>query len=354
MQRRNFIRKVTAMPASGNPDPMIHVGDIYHEYGDPDDHFDMASVYAMAFLGLVDLKGVVFDWPSKRFGDPDVMGVAQMNYITGLVVPSVAGSPEPMKHRNDTKPDLSAVELQGVNWIIKTLKEAESPVVINIVGISTDVGIAIKKEPELFRSKCKGIYLTAGITFPVKGTEHDHNVRYDPMAYAAIFDAPCPVYWLPVAEHFGDQELGGYNSRYNFVHDDILQHLPKKVLNFFLFMLGKIRQSNWLEYMNGEPDQHLLALHGPRGRAMWCTAGFLHAAGMKVTTKGKIVPVDAKEKAVCSFKPVAIHCDDQGYPSWEADPQSTTRYIFHVDDVDNYEEAMTVAQRDMLLWLPEK
>ncbi|MEN8227712.1 MAG: nucleoside hydrolase [Bacteroidota bacterium] len=338
---------------SNGPVPMIHAGDIYHEYADPDDHFDLATVYALASSGLVDLKGILFDWPLKRFGDPDVMGVAQMNYISGLVVPSVTGSPQPMKHRNDVKPDLDTIELQGVNWLIKTLKRSDSPVVINIVGASTNVAIALKKDPELFRNKCKAIYLNAGIGLNNKGEEYDYNVKLDPSSYAAIFDAPCPVYWLPVYEDRKKLEVGGYGSKYSFMHDDIFRYLPKKLLNFFLFMLARSRHTKWLEYLNEEPDRNVIAWKGPQSRAMWCTAGFLHAAGKKVTTKGVIVPLDAEEEAVCSFEPVDAHCDDQGYTSWEADPQSTTRYIFHVDNVDHYGEAMTSALRDMLLWLPE-
>jgi hypothetical protein len=43
--------------------PLIHVTDLFHPHGDPDDHFDLASVYALALQGRFDLRGIVIDYP---------------------------------------------------------------------------------------------------------------------------------------------------------------------------------------------------------------------------------------------------------------------------------------------------
>ncbi|MEN8227709.1 MAG: nucleoside hydrolase [Bacteroidota bacterium] len=339
---------------NSGPVPMIHVGDIFHHHGDPDDHWDLASVYALAYSGYVDLKGIVIDWPPRKtFGDPDVMGVAQLNYITGLVVPAVTGTPYTMKHRNDIQADADPIDHQGINWVIETLRESPSPVIINVVGASTDIALAIKKEPELFASKCKAIYQNAGSAITRRDKPIEYNTGLDPFAYATLFDAPCPVYWLPCFHDRATNEVGGYGSYYRFLQNDILRHLPKKLLNFFLFMLGWARSHKWLEYLNGEPDQRLLDSKGDMYRAMWCTAGFLHAAGKKVTSEGDIVPLDSEGESVCSFVPVKVDCDDEGYTDWEKDPHSDKRFIFHVDDEQNYEKAMTTALRDLLLQLPQ-
>ncbi|MEN8229154.1 MAG: nucleoside hydrolase [Bacteroidota bacterium] len=374
MKRRNFIKTTGAgsaglaamsLPASGMQDhksketfagavPMIHAADLYHHHGDPDDHWDLASVYALAYSGSVDLKGIVIDWPPRRtFGDPDVMGIAQMNYLTGLVIPSVIGAPHPMKYRNDIQPDANRMEHQGINWIIDTLKKSPSPVVINIVGAATNIALAAKKEPALFKEKCKAIYLNAGIALRKRETPPDYNASLDVSSYAAIFDVPCPLYWLPCDHEPGINEVGEYSSYYKFLQGDILPLLPKRVLNFFLFMLGQAKSHKWLEYLNGEPDQRLLASKGALHRLMWCTAGFLHAAGKKVTAKGDIVPLNSKRASVFSFVPATIGSEDSGHTEWELGEQSPERYILHIDDMTNYEKAITTALKNLLFLLPQ-
>jgi hypothetical protein len=333
--------------------PMIHATDLYHTHGDPDDHYDLASNYALAYSKHIDLKGILIDYPPKRrLGDPDVMGVSQLNYLTGLVVPAIVGSPYLMNDRNDIQRNAGRIEHQGINWVIDTLKNSQSPIVINIVGAATDIAIAAKKEPSLFNKKCKAIYLNAGSAFTGIDNKLEFNVRLNPSAYAAIFDVSCPVYWLPCWNETEIREVGEYGSYYSFLQNDILPYLPKKLLNFFLFMLGQNKGHKWLEYLNGEPKQDLLTTFTDRYRGMWCTAGFLHAVGKKVTAEGEIVSITSKKDSVFSFNPVKVTCNEDGYTTWKVDNHSKNRFIFHVDDLTNYQKAMTVALKNLLLQLP--
>lgn len=330
--------------------PVIHTTDLYHVHCDPDDHWDLASIYALAYSGLIDLKGIVIDFPVKpSLCDPDVMGIAQMNYYTGLTIPSVVGTSYLMKSRNDTIPDAARIELQGINWIIDTLKSSSVPVIIHIVGTATNVAIALKKAPKLFNEKCAAIYLNAGSGYLGKDNNVEYNVSLDPSAFAAIFDAPCPVYWLPCANVSGVAEIGEFGTYYKFLQQDILPFLPDKLQNFFLFMYGRKQNNQWFTYLNGLPEEKLLTLNSTRYRNMWCTAGFLYAAGKKVTSDGEIVNLKSEKESVFSFKPVSVTCDEQGFTSWVINNQSRDRFIFHVDDMVNYQSAMTLALKNMLL-----
>jgi len=353
---RNAFPMETGMVRSAGRDkvPMIHSTDLYHIHCDPDDHWDLATVYALAYSGNVDLKGILIDYPSRpELGDPDVMGIAQMNYYTGLVVPFVVGSPFPMKSRKDTQSQATNIEIQGVNWLLKTLRESEKPVVINIVGAATNVAVALKKEPELFKKKCKAIYLNAGSANSIKDRKLEYNVKLNPLAYAAIFDAPCPVYWMPCTTRTNIGEVGEYGTYYRFVQKEILPFLPEKLQNFFVFMLAKKESHKWFSYLNGKPETELLNQFGESVRNMWCTAGFIHAAGKKVSPEGELIPGDSEKNPVCSFVPVKASCDDQGYVDWKTDKKPGNRYIFHVDDLNNYQEAMTLAMKELLLQLPK-
>jgi hypothetical protein len=51
--------------------PVLHVTDLFRPHNDPDDHWDLACVYALAHQGDIDLKGILIDyppisWPSRR------------------------------------------------------------------------------------------------------------------------------------------------------------------------------------------------------------------------------------------------------------------------------------------------
>ena len=334
--------------------PMIHATDLYHIHNDPDDHWDLATIYALGYSEAVDLLGILFDYPTRPgLGDPDVMGVAQMNYYTGLVVPSVVGTPYEMTKRDDTQSQRSKIELQGVNWLLETLRKSASPVVINIVGGATNVAVAIKMNPALFKKKCKAIYLNAGSANSMTDKKLEYNVKLNPLGYAAIFDAPCPVYWMPCMTRTNVMEVGEYGTYYRFLQKEILPDLPEKLQNFFLFMFGQKKSHEWFTYLNGKPEQELLTQYSNAIRHMWCTAGFIHAAGNKVTAEGDIVPASSASASVFSFLPVNVGCNDLGFADWKFANNSRNRFIFHVNDLANYQKAMTIAMKKILLQLPK-
>jgi len=338
---------------SGHAVPVIHATDLYHPHADPDDHFDLASLYALSQWGLLDLKGIMIDYPGRAdLSDPDVLGVAQMNYYTGLAVPVIIGTSSRMKNRNDVAEGAARSDLHGITWLLNTLRNSPEPVVVNIVGAATDVAIAIKREPGLFKKKCKAIYLNAGSAYLREDKKLEYNVELNPSAYAAIFDAPCPVYWLPCfnMKTFGAGEYGTY---YKFLQGDVLPYLPPRLQNYFLYMLDRKEGTNWFSYLNRQPETELLSKHNQLMRNMWCTAGFFHAAGKKVTPDGEIVDLSSDKESVYSFKPVKVTCTDQGLTTWEIQPRNTGRFIFHIEDLSKYQSAMTTALKSLLMQLPE-
>lgn len=339
--------------------PVIHVTDLYRPHMDPDDHWDLACVYALASRGEIELEAVLIDYPPARAKDrnPDVVAVAQMNRITGLAVPVVVGSPRPMRSRDDTQPQASPSEHQGVQMVLEQLRRADRPVIINVTGSSRDVAIAGKKAPDLFAKKCAGIYLNAGMGSPDKTpTRVEYNVTLDRPAYAAIFDLPCPVYWMPCfegTESQGDPPVREYATHYRFRQGAILPHLSDRVQNYFAYMFGRYANANWLGYLQQQPEAVVLDTHGAMDRHMWCTGGFLHAAGYTVAPDGSIVPRSkAGTAAVFTFDPIEVTCEESGLTRWSGRPHSENRFVFHVRDRSNYQAAMTKAIKSLLADLP--
>jgi hypothetical protein len=151
----------------------------------------------------------------------------------------------------------------------------------------------------------------------------------------------------------GLQQVREYGTYYKFRQDQILPHLSHMVQNYFAYMFGKYTDSNWMGYLEGKTDEALLSKVGSVYRNMWCTAGFLHAAGYTVTRDGQIVPRNEKHaQTVFTFDAIKVKCDDNGVTHWLGDDRSKDRFIFHVRDMENYQSAMTGAMKSLLTTLP--
>ncbi|NOX56468.1 MAG: hypothetical protein GXP27_18895 [Planctomycetes bacterium] len=348
---------------------MIHATDLFRPHDDPDDHWDLACVYALAYEGRIDLKAVLCDFPrSGRRNDPDVAAVAQMNYLTGQAVPLIVGTSKPMRSRADVQKDVPEADRNGVRLVLRVLRESSRPVVINITGSCRTIAVAGKRAPSLFAEKCAAIYLNAGTGSrdPVKARRREYNVSLDSKSYAAIFDLPCPVYWMPCFEEFGQQQPNGgwpvrpFGTYYRFRHSDVLPHLSDRVVNFFTFMSrggrpGKssAHSTGWLRHLVGPRDREEETRISSTFRNMWCTGGFLHATGRTVCRDGRIVSLDqAGDEAVFTFDPVRVSCRDDGVTHWNPTTEPTNRFIFHVRDTIAYPRAMTTALRTLLARLP--
>lgn len=355
---------------SRKPVPMIHVTDLYRPHDDPDDHWDLACVFSLAWQGNVDLLGILIDYPQTgRENNPDVLGVAQMNYLTGKAVPVIVGSPRWIEPGDSSNADNESA-LRGIRTMLDILRRSPEPVVINILGSCRDVAIAGRLEPDLFAKKCAAVYLNAGsgTSDPSKAVRLEWNVHLDPRAYAAIFELPCPIYWMPCFEviHPTPQEvsqLQGFGTFYRFRQADVLPHLSGGVQNFFAYMFMHGRHEtkrrddrslrpNWFQYLVDSQDRALLARVNAMDRNMWCTGGFLHAVGKTVTRDGRIVPQKDTEDPVFTFDPIRVTCSADGVTKWHAASNSPRRFIFHVREKSQYPTAMTSALKGLLVELP--
>ncbi|MBI5683638.1 MAG: hypothetical protein HZC54_01025 [Verrucomicrobia bacterium] len=352
---------LACLAADAAPVPTLHVTDLFRPHMDPDDHWDLATLYALVWQSKVDLRGVMIDHPKAGWTKaPDICAVAQMNHITGKAAPVVVGSPR-VPSAEELRTGAVAADLAGVRAFLELMRQSPRPVLIHVVGSCRDVALAARLEPELFARRCAGIYLNAGsgTPDPEKARRLEYNVGLDPANYAAMFELPCPVYWLPCFETVSSVpaemwRIAAYGSFYRFRQGDILPHLSERVQNFFMAMYagGKTADGLWLQQLAAPKSAEALAAHGNRDRNMWCTAGFLHAAGLTVTKSGEIMPLKSATDAVFTFEPTRVKCSAAGVTEWTKDPQSKNRFILRVADVERYQSAMTAALKSLLMKLP--
>ena len=280
---------------------LIHLTDIFHPHGDPDDHYDLATVFALHAQGRLELKYVVCDYPPPhRVGDPALCAIAQLNEITGSdVIGRVAPSDEALAGER----------------LLELMREADRPVCFSIVGSTVSVASAIKKDPALFSKKCAGIYMCAGTGVETPGGALEYNVRLHASAYSTIFTAPCPVYWVPCYSTITPEgEQGGlYGSVYCIEQCEMLMRLPKRMQNYFLYMLSRSQDPRYLRYLDYDIDEALLTEHGKNKRRLWSTPALLTIGGVNCDT--------------FAFHPVKVDGKEDGHLTWTDAAESNVQML---------------------------
>ena len=282
-----------------------------------------------------------------EFGDPAAAAVGQLNAITSLSIPFSVGLPASYQEEDTDRAKANG----GIRMLIRTMEEATAPITLHVAGSCRDVSVAGCLRPELFQEKCRAIYLNAGRARSDKDNV-EYNVELDPPAFQRMFSIPCDLYWMPCFSGKTSSESPQYGTRYCFRQREILPHLPPELQQYFVYALEKTSDPRWLRYIHEEPDAEWVARWGEKVRHMYCTGGFLHAAGWTVSQSGKIGSLDdASIQPVYSFVPIKAECDPDGIVRWNRSKEHTGRYIFRVEDKAKYPQAMTNAMRELLTTL---
>lgn len=258
--------------------PVLYCTDLNHPHGDPDDHFDLATLFA---LEEFDIRGIVLDNVIPQDAQPGAIPVRQMFHLSGRDVPLAVGLTRPLASPEDDGRGEEARFQAGVVLILKTLAAADEPVTIITAGALRDVAAAFNRDPESFRKKVDRLYINIGFALR-DGDTPEYNVGLDPRAYARIMGSGLPVYWCPCFSGKVWQSKEGYATFWQFDHKDVLPRAPRPLQNFFLFALAKPEGADPIAYLAAEPDLTQREEIWRLRRNMWCTAPFFHAAGRAV------------------------------------------------------------------------
>ncbi len=307
---------LAALPAASAP--VLYTTDFYHPHSDPDDHYDMMTLFA---LPEFEIRGIVLDRGVDGVGREGVWPLFQAMHLTGREAPYAAGLIANLAHPEDTARGRHPSEQGGVALILEVLEAAEEPVTIFTTGSLRDVAAAYNRAPALFAEKVGRLYVNAGST----GENQEWNVRLDLHAYLRIMRSGLPLYWAPC---FGQD---GYETYWKFTQADVLEAASPPVKNFLLYMLGKLplRDTEPIGYLHRAPDAGLLAEFAPKERNMWCTGPFLHAAG--------------REMHSCGFEEISVRFLDDGLARVGAEEGARLVKTFRIFRPQEYMEEMREA-----------
>jgi hypothetical protein len=274
--------------------PIIYFTDLFHPAVDPDDHFDLATLFA---LKEFDVRAIILDnhadRPDKDQGNAGGRpALEQMMHITGRRVPWAIGLNGKLQTRDDKAFGGDAKWQGGIELMLSVLRKSREKVVIKLTS-GCDFAAAFNREPELIKAKVKAVYLHAG-NGP-GGRQWEFNAQIDPVAYERVFESGVPVYWCPC---FG---RNGYQT--HFVVPDqstIFQRCAEPVQRFFAYAFAKSQDDPIAFLKNGST-----AL--PKGRReMWSTPTLAHAAGREIYRRGDqyvlLTPADAVRAGLADKK----------------------------------------------------
>jgi hypothetical protein len=274
--------------------PIIHSTDLFHPHDDPDDHYDLATLFAVKEL---DVRGVVLDLGAKQKQKTGLRAVQQMMHITGRKVPCAIGLGQPLRSREDKALGEDESFQGGVKLILDTLRRSDEKVVLSAVGSCRDVAAAFNREPQLCKEKLRAVYISIGDG--PDGDQTEYNEGLDPQAFQRVLESGMPVYWCPC---FGRD---GYATFYTADQRQVVGACLPAVQNYFVYCLTESK-ADPIAFLSSGP--HPLPT-GPRN--MWSTVHFLHAAGRKIYQRGPddfvaLTPYDA-EKAGLGDKDVDVY-----------------------------------------------
>ena len=329
---------------------VLHQTELFHPHEDPDDHYDLAVLFALACSGDIDLAGILLDYPvtSRHAGDSAIISVAQMNRLCGLAVPAVVGTKFKQKTPDDQLVHASKNETAAIRFIHKILRESKTPVRFKCGSSAPDIAVAALRDPELFRKKCDAVYVNCGSAFPnpTRPEEQEYNVSINRAGQAALFNhLPCQVNWFPCWNQTLDWKSGEYGTYFQVQNRDVLKGVSVGFRYYLHYMYSKSNDFQWMRKMEVGPteEQWNAILSGQR--ALWATPSLLMIAGKVVTRDGQLVSQNeiADRDALYRLDHIEVHADEKGNIKWKKSESPTRRKIFHVLDVEKYPSAMAVA-----------
>jgi hypothetical protein len=337
--------------------PVIYCTDLFHPHVDPDDHFDLGTIYAMPEL---DIKGVVLDQGRRQLERPGRIPMSQMNRITGRSVPAVIGLSDPLKSPDDKALNQPSQFQGGVEFILQTVRSSARPVCITTLGSVRDVVCAFNREPGLFRTNVAMVLAFIGEASDPKLQEY--NVGLDPQAFVGLMRSGLPVYWVPCFDG-GLWQNRGHASFWRASHRALLEGAAPEVIQYFIYALEK-ETSEPLAFLSRpvEPERKARLFAGIRN--LWCAAVLGTMSGREVVFDGRnwvsVLPAGSGAGAIAGRSPlfgfaeVEVTVSDAGVVGYGKGPDSHKVRRFEVRDQAHYEPGMVQATAALLSTLGRK
>jgi hypothetical protein len=339
--------------AAASRTPVIYGTDLFHPHEDPDDHFDLATLFALPEL---EVRAILLDQGDRQLKRPGAIPLRQMARLTGRQTPSAIGLGRKLAGPSDDGRAEPAQFQAAVELLLKVLRESPDPVTVIMAGSVRDVCAAWNRQPALLRQKVGRLYLNIGAA--IDGTR-EYNVDLDPMAYCGLLRSGLPIYLCFCMPMDSKAPEAAYSTFWRFRQSEVLETAPTGLQNFFVYALQRPAPADL------DPIEALKANLRPwrplvweMDRNMWCTAPFLHAAGRSVRkangvwTAAPALEPGAPSEPLFTFVPARVEVDEAGRTKKFLDAPDPNVQLFKVVAPGSYGEALRDCLRGLLRSFP--
>jgi hypothetical protein len=347
--------------------PIIDVTDLCHPYQDVGDNFDLVAAFA---LPEIDLRAVILDAHDSfrkpvsdhpilsslyvdRSGprDPGFIPVLQLNYVFNRNVPVAVGPFTMMKSPQDKMLNVPAFQQQGVELILKVLRESKEPVSILSFGSARPIAVAYNRDPKLFHDKVKRIHLSAGSSSP---DYLEWNVGLDPNAIVCLLrsDLPIAVYPCAVGEKEGGPfGYGPHNSYYRMPNLQFIKQMDPRLQRYMAYAFGRVNRSDFLRAMEEDFPEGLTATAYSQPHNVWETAIWTETSNRRLVrrTDGRyrVIPLrevlPRDEVLPNELRHCRLEVRDNGLFSFELTGRPSNFLMYDRGDPHENERAFTEA-----------
>jgi len=363
------------------PLPLIDVTDLYHPHQDVGDNFDILAAYALPEL---DLRAVILDctepfrqpvardpgpglFPDARGPrEPGFIPVWQLNYIFGRNVPCATIPFTRMKSVDDKMLDAPPFQQQGIELILKTLRESAEPVHIVSFGSARAIAVAYNRDPALFRSKLARLHLCAGGSTPPVPGYIAWNVALDPLAVVCLLRSDLPIALYPnAANNAAAKGYGVFSPAFSYDEHNtfwklldlrFIRRMDAPLRRYLEYAFSRSSRVDFLRAMEVDGpalDENLLA----KEHYVWETAVWICVTGRKLVRRAdgthrivlasEVQPTDRvlpNELRSCE-----VRVRDDGISEFHATQRSTNFSVYYRGDPRENEAALREALPDLYL-----
>lgn len=329
--------------------PVIYCSDLFHPHDDPDDHFDIAVVYAIEEF---DVRCIILDQGERQAKAPGRIPISQLNHLTGNSIPFATGLSSKLDAPEDKGLGQPEKDQGGVLKILETLESTAEPVTIIAVGSLRDVAAAYNRNSKLFHERVARLLIFIG---EASADTREWNVGLDPHAFIRIMNSGLPIWWVPCFDG-GNFKNKGNASYWRAKHDDLLGKVSDRIMNFFIYALEKMDEPDPLKYLESEVDIEAREKILVKTRNLWGSALFLSATQRKIVKEKDVWRFvaeinEAQESCVVTpyrFIPVDLHVDENARIIYGKSTHSHRILRFQIIEKALYPELMTALTRQLL------
>jgi hypothetical protein len=301
-------------------------------------------------------KGLYPDSNGPR--DPGFIPVLQLNYIFGRNIPFATSPFSNMKYIGDKMLDVPVFQQQGIDLILKVLRESNEPVQIASFGSARSIAAAFNRDPTLFRNKVKQIHLSAGTSAPVF---LEWNVALDTNAIVCLLRSDLPVAIYPCAAANQDSigcgsknypfSYDSYNTFYKLSNLSFIENMNPKLRRYLKYAYGRVQRNDFLRCMDSDTVFKVQNDLFANESYVWETALWINISGRKLVKTGESdYQIKSFQNVLKSDKILpnnlnscTISITDGGLYSFSETKEVSNFKIFYRGDYKEYENAVKVA-----------